>query len=243
MTLRVVGGADERPGFHVEEAHGESVVAEAGEGIRVDPARDREVPRRRLEVLPERDDVDAKVWFYLDHREDIEAWARIRPDAKAFVERHLLDIEALVGELAAEVEADAFAAELDAGTWPKVGLRRPSWGDEAGFLGATVTIEWDRSGLLSPVGNTWPYVGVRITPGTIDPSTKANLVLALQPLKQRWNAKATAYWPLWRQVDPRLASSEPMHPASLVEHLLVDVRALWQESAPLIDAVFAVPKS
>ena len=55
----VVGGADERAGFYVLEAHGFACALEFGEFVGVDEALDWQVLGRGLQILAEREDVRA----------------------------------------------------------------------------------------------------------------------------------------------------------------------------------------
>src|SRR6266516_7562701 len=69
LLVRAVGGAHERPGEDGAEAELLALLAEPAELVRVHPAVDRCVPRRGLQVLPDRDDVDA-VLAQVAHRLD-----------------------------------------------------------------------------------------------------------------------------------------------------------------------------
>src|ERR687885_3010120 len=70
LLVRPVARADEWPGEHRPEAQRLALLAEPAELVRVHPAVDRRVLRRGLEVLADRDDVDAvraEVAHRLDH--------------------------------------------------------------------------------------------------------------------------------------------------------------------------------
>lgn len=53
-----------------------------------------------------RDDADAKAWFYLDRRRDIEEWADTRPDAAELFDRYLTALASVFEQLADELDAE-----------------------------------------------------------------------------------------------------------------------------------------
>ena len=59
MTLGVVGRSNERTGLDVQEAEFHRPFPQRVELVRRDEPIDRHVLLRRLQVLPERDDLDA----------------------------------------------------------------------------------------------------------------------------------------------------------------------------------------
>src|SRR3954447_3115763 len=69
LLVRPVGAADERAREDGAEAERLALLPEPAELVRVHPAVDRRVLRGRLEVLPDRDDVDA-VLAEVAHRLD-----------------------------------------------------------------------------------------------------------------------------------------------------------------------------
>ena len=56
--------------------------------------------------FPDRDDADAKAWFYLDNRTDLETWAALRTDASALLDRYLVALAPTFEELAEELGAE-----------------------------------------------------------------------------------------------------------------------------------------
>ncbi len=80
--------------------------------------------------FPARADADAKAWFYLDNRTDIEAWAALRADATPLLDRYLVALAPTFEELAEELDVELDVDDLEAGSWPRVGLRRASWTHE-----------------------------------------------------------------------------------------------------------------
>jgi hypothetical protein len=67
-------------------------------------------------MLPQREEVDAKAWFYLDHRQDIETWAALRDDASRLVDRYLVALAPTFEELAVELDAEPeFGEDLESG--------------------------------------------------------------------------------------------------------------------------------
>src|SRR5256714_4592493 len=69
LLVRAVARAHERPREHGAEAERLALLAEPAELVRVHPAVDRRVLRARLQVLADRDDVDA-VFTEVAHRLD-----------------------------------------------------------------------------------------------------------------------------------------------------------------------------
>src|SRR6185436_7768411 len=69
--VRVIAAAHERSRLAVAEAEGKREPAVGRELVRVDPAVDRQVLRRRLEVLAEGEDLDAGLADVGDRRADL----------------------------------------------------------------------------------------------------------------------------------------------------------------------------
>src|SRR5919112_5664167 len=67
LLVGAIAGADERPGEDGAEAECLALLAQPPELVGVHPTLDRRVLRRRLQVLPDRDDVDA-VLAQITHR-------------------------------------------------------------------------------------------------------------------------------------------------------------------------------
>lgn len=182
--------------------------------------------------FPARDDADAKAWFYLDHRADIEQWAALRADASELVERHLLILADELPELAAEFGAECYQADLETGSWPRFGLRRESW--RLGGTDVAIVVEWERSRLLR-AGNEWPYVGIRTGREQANEGRRLAIAEALAPLRSAEKMKKSQVWPAWRYVTPAAGSS--LDPTELALEVERQMRALWTAAAPVIDAV------
>src|SRR5204862_2066614 len=69
LLVRAIARAHERPREHRAESERLALLAEPAELVRMDPAVDRRMLRARLEVLADRDDVDA-VGAQVAHRLD-----------------------------------------------------------------------------------------------------------------------------------------------------------------------------
>src|SRR3954453_19836437 len=132
-------------------------------------------------TLPEREDADAKAWFFLDHRQDIETWAALRDDASRLVDRYLVALAPTFEELAVELDAEPeFGEDLESGgQWPTLGLRRTSWRYH-GVADLSVVVEWERPRLLKPgPRNQWPFVAVRMPRTQEDPQRRREVVEAV----------------------------------------------------------------
>ena len=177
-----------------------------------------------------RDPEDAKAWFYLDHRDDIEAWKALRPDARELLDKHLVGLDTQVEELAEELGVEPATEQLEAGSWPRAGLRRPTW-QHRGMGDVGVVIEWERARLLTPGSNEWPYVAVRRVGEGADDGLRQRFNEAMKPIRARLGGKASRNFPFWRYVS----SEAPVDPQAIVSQCLTELRELWDASAPVID--------
>lgn len=146
-----------------------------------------------------RDDGDAKAWFYLDHREDIETWAALREEGRQLLDRHLVGIAALLEGMAGEVNARFYTDDLDSGPWPRAGLSCRHWLWK-GWADVSVVVQWERGRLLTPGSNEWPYVGVRIRDAQADEDRRRQIVGAMKPVLSNFTGKPTRNFPVWRYV-------------------------------------------
>lgn len=80
-----------------------------------------------LESFPPRDDADAKAWFYLDRRRDIEEWAGLRSDAAELLDRYLITQAPDFERLADEFDAEYDTQPNDDAKFRWLGPRRASW--------------------------------------------------------------------------------------------------------------------
>ncbi len=186
-------------------------------------------------TFPQRDPADAKAWFYLDRRADIEAWAAQRGDAAKILEKYLRALAAPLTEMADEVGAEVDLDDIDGETYQVMSLRRSSWTYQ-GFSDVSVAIEWERGSLLDPDGrNEWPFIGVRAVESSTDKERWRQLQTALAPARKRLAGKAYRPWPFWRYEMPS-ANSVAVDPEQLARGLLTSFRELWDEVAPILDA-------
>src|SRR5690349_11186427 len=91
--------------------------------------------------FPQRQPADAKAWFYLERRQDIEDWAAQREDAATLLERYLRALEPPLSGMAGEVEADFDPEGLGDGKFQVMGLRRAGW-RWRGVNDVAVVVEW-----------------------------------------------------------------------------------------------------
>ncbi len=142
--------------------------------------------------LPEKDESDAKAWFYLDHRADIETWASLRAEGVALLERYMLSLAPGMSELAAELNAEPYERDLEAGPWPLFGLTRPDW-QFNGHQDIAIAVEWERRELLRGIQRPWPYVGVRVDPSHKDPERRAAVASAVARARPHSMAEVLAF--------------------------------------------------
>lgn len=187
-----------------------------------------------VELPTRNDDADAKAWFYLDHRHDIESWAALRADAARLVEQYLRALVPTLSDLADEHGARVYERDLESGAWPRFGLFRDSWSHD-GQHDVAVVAEWERSRLLSGT-RTWPYVGVRITPRQKDAERRQAVAAAVAPARRAFTDARTSTWPAWQYVVPA-SSGAGVDPGELAADVWRRLNELWQLTALALDAL------
>jgi hypothetical protein len=184
--------------------------------------------------FPQRDPADAKAWFYLDRRPDIEAWAAQRDDAAALLERYLRALVTPLSETAGEVGADIDLEGLGDGKFQVMGLRRAGW-TWHGVNDVAVVVEWDPKTLLRPFSeNEWPFAAVRYCDDRADRERFRTLQNALAPVARRLSGRSATPWPYWRFQKPAAGAVDP---ELLARDLLASFRRLWDEAAPVLDGL------
>ncbi|MGC4855065.1 hypothetical protein ACLQ24_17155 [Micromonospora sp. DT4] len=182
--------------------------------------------------FPQRDPADAKAWFYLDRRADIEAWAAQRDDAAALLGRYLRALATPLSEMAGEVDADVDLESLGDGKFQVMGLRRAGW-IWKGVNDVAVVVEWDPKTLLRPLAeNEWPFAAVRYCGDRADRERFRALQNALTPVAKRLGGRCTTPWPYWRFQKP---AGGVVDPELLTRDLLASFRSLWDEAAQVLD--------
>lgn len=185
--------------------------------------------------FPLRNPADAKAWFYLERRADIEDWAAQREDAAALLVRYLRVLETPLSEMAGE-GADFDLDALDDGRFRVMGLRRRQWLWQ-GANDVAVTVEWDPKTLLSPgKNNPWPFVAVRHSGAQERFKT---LKAAFAPVVKRLGGSSSQQlWAYWRFQKPVTGAVDP---ELLARNLLVSFRQLWDEAVPILDKFHQAP--
>ncbi|MGY1985392.1 hypothetical protein ACI792_04125 [Blastococcus sp. SYSU DS0669] len=183
-------------------------------------------------IVPTREDADAKAWFYLDHRHDIETWAALRAEGRQLLDKHLVGVAAQLEELAEEFDAELETNDLDSGSWPRAGLRRLAW-QHNGTADVSVAIQWERARLLTPGPNEWPYVAVRLPADAADEERRRQLSEAMRPVRAQLKGSSGRTFPFWRYVQP--ASGAPLDPDALTREILTSFRELWDAAVPALD--------
>lgn len=183
---------------------------------------------------PSRDAADAKAWFYLDHRREIEAWAALRADAAVLLDRCLLEIGPAVEQLAVELGAsfEAFDPEVDSD--PRFGIYKPEW-TRGGQVEVSVVVEWQPRLLLVGRYNQWPWVAVRSNGGDEAKRQWNELVGDLAGARRTLRASASTPWPLWRYVEP-LGEESGLDLDRYFEHILDELRRVWFASEGVVNA-------
>ena len=185
--------------------------------------------------LPPRDEqTDAKAWFYLQHRSDIETWAALRRDGAQLLERYLLALLPPLEDLATELDAEMYARDLESGAWPRLGLRRPTW-QHQGTHDVAVVAEWDRGRLLGAT-RPWPYVGVRISPSQSDQGRKRAVADAVRNTRAVFAEPRLPSWPAWRYVSPP-GTVRQVDPEALATGAWKALRELWALVAHDLDVL------
>ena len=183
--------------------------------------------------FPARDDADAKAWFYLDNRTDIETWVGLRTDAIALLDRYLVALGPTFEELAEELNAEPDVDELEAGAWPRVGLRRASW-TYAGLADVSIVLQWDRARLLKPGPNEWPFTAVLLSADQDDEERRRQIADALAPVRSKLKGKKAYRWPHWRY-EGTPADAPGLDPDALARTAVAGFRELWEVAAPILD--------
>lgn len=176
---------------------------------------------------------DAKAWFYLEHRRDIEAWAVLRQDAAAVVHDWLLALGPAVQVMADELGCEYEEVDLEDGPFPRFGLWRPAW-QPGGGHDLSVVIEWERDALLTPGPNCWPFVAVRSEQSKADKDRWRQLTFALTAPRVNLRAERDKPWPLWRYEQPAV-NAPGVDPGILADGLLTSLRQVWEVCAPILD--------
>ncbi|GIE28437.1 hypothetical protein Ait01nite_014820 [Actinoplanes italicus] len=177
--------------------------------------------------FPLRNPADAKAWFYLERRADIEEWAAQRDDAAALLVRYLRVLETPLSEMADDVGADVDLDGLDEGRFRVMGLRRQQWSGQ-GF-DVAVTVEWDPKTLLSTgKDNPWPFVAVRHRG---DRERFKTVKAAFVPVVKRLGGASQHPWAYWRFQKPATGAVDP---EQLTRDVLAGFRQLWDEAATIL---------
>lgn len=189
---------------------------------------------------------DARVKFYLKHREQLQEWFELRPAVATAIDEWLLalegDVQNLASELGGDVEVVADTHE-DQG-WPGFYLRRTWWPNDSprnkdGTFVA-VGMQWVRGKtLLGP--STTPYVGIRGRDRTPlmdairrDPE--------IQQARRQRKASSTTWWPALEFVPVAVDEPFPVQADAYRARLVEAIRTAWVTYAPFVDRAVAGPR-
>lgn len=188
-----------------------------------------------LESFPPRDDADAKAWFYLDRRRDIEEWAGLRSGAAELFGRYLITLVPDFERLADEFDAEYDTQLNDDAKFRWLGLRRASWKD-FGLDTATIGLQWYPDKLFQPRNaSEWPFLGVYLQAQGQADQRRRTVVHALADVRSALSGSVGRDWPFWRYVRPT-AGAESVDPGELARSALQEFRDLWAAAAPILDA-------
>lgn len=144
-------------------------------------------------------DLDARVRFYLEHREQIETWHRLRPDAIRWC-RDALD--ALVPALAVLAEShDLELRDARTGKWRilSVAPAAIAMADDGTPL-AAVAVSWADE-VVPDDPDLAPWVGVRAAIGDARGSAVREVVAtAVRSERSSRGALGDRWWPIWQRV-------------------------------------------
>lgn len=165
---------------------------------------------------------DAKLDFYLKHREQIEDWANLRGRAQSQLD------EALVSVLPTLVDGDETSLlEIPDSRFRNVKLRIPG----AETSPAWVELNWTRGALLVPAsGATWPALVVAATPDQSFREQKARIkesTRRFRTLLQVNEAGDKGSWWVWYgRIAP---ADEPIDIETYAAHCAARFREAWLE--------------
>lgn len=168
-----------------------------------------------------------RVRFYLEHRQQIEAWADLRSEAAQAIDEWLLSLEDAFRQLAGALGPDVMVVAVAEGPYPAIRMFRKAWpGSDRQDPSVCVSLEWPR-GKVRFMGNAHPYVGVRCPP----PRQPWGTALLAERPKGKFSS--TAYWVAYRYEEP--AVEFHLDPEVYQRQLLNAVKAIWDEFAPAVD--------
>lgn len=195
-------------------------------------------PKADNQAFVARDEADAKAWFYLDHRHDIEEWAALRSDGRLLLEKYLLGMSERLARFASFVGAEIGTRQLEEGRWPSMFLTRSTWTGGSGTAtnqpDVDIAFQWDRSGLLRPGVNEWPYVAVRVDENGLDPKRRASLVDAVLPARSEFTRRPLEGYLCWEYVRQPAGAVDP---AGLLDNAMAAIQRLWELAAPALDTL------
>jgi hypothetical protein len=142
--------------------------------------------------------MDEQIAFYWRHREQIEEWAALRPQARGLLIERLRAEADRLQEFADVSEDVEF---VDRSDFPLLGLTRPSW--RARGHEVAVALGWSEKNLLSASGSHLPWVGLRLGRGDDRRARSQTVRQAVEPHigDLSWSRTETG-WPAWTFLEP-----------------------------------------
>jgi hypothetical protein len=174
---------------------------------------------------------DARVRFFLKHREEIEAWAGLKGTAVAAVDEWLTGLEPIVVELDCSVRLAGTRA------YPSYRCRRSHWPapNDEGDDPVAVCLEWDRS-RTALTSTSSPYVGLRIH--KLNPvGGPLREAESLKKIRSARRDISSPWWVGYSYVIPHV--SFPEEPERYQDAIVSALRSAWQAYAPAVDTLLA----
>ena len=158
--------------------------------------------------------IDEKVAFYLRHRALIEEWAALRGQAAAALEEAFSRAVGIVGQRPDTPEIVKDDADRRYPLY-RVSLQIPGIASDAVW----VALGWTRAGLLRPLGESWPYTGIK-APGAGKGDAAydtAKSLLREAAARRQWTLSSASGWVWWNYLP--LETSETDLDAYAVRHV------------------------
>jgi hypothetical protein len=178
----------------------------------------------------------APIRFYFEHRERIDEWAALRPEADLFAAGLLAEV---IEDFPTPSDAEMYTEHK---TWNAAVLFRPTWADSGGKPQAGIGIGWgSKPNISRPDTSNGPWWGIWHGETTKDDPLPARLRAGLRDAAEPIQLPAGstwAWWPLWTQLPPAAEgwyNDLPQWAASIHKIVL----QAWDAIAEPIDGILA----
>lgn len=180
---------------------------------------------------------DDRVAFYLENRDLIEQWARLRSEAVEAAHTFFCSCALDLAELGESLEPAAKLCVVTEGSqWSRLLLMRPEWpaSHDCGYTLAGIGIEWRRR-KSQFAGGSRLSAGLRVDlkkpPG--DELTKT-LASRLAVYAQTHGFQTYGYWPYQGRLTPEY--DDYWNDLAPFRGIIVDtVRTMWEDTIDIVD--------